>query len=202
MSWQWHILGCGVCWCVFHSLCSLFVLFFLVRRYAVNNPDQKVQPILVNNVAQAILRAILSPHSIGQTYHLAGPEVTTTGALYSYVGRQIHQDSKAAAQVGLTGKLGETLGVIGGTIIENLPWKWKGTTADHAKLAHSTDLVMPNKTNIKTIEDLGVTPIGMDRAAPTHLLRHCHNRGPSRFEGTTLKEYNMGNEQITTSRRL
>lgn len=40
----------------------------------INNGEQRVQPIYVNDVAEAITAAMLKPEAVGQTYYLGGPE--------------------------------------------------------------------------------------------------------------------------------
>lgn len=57
----------------------------------VNRGHQQVQPVYVNDVAQALVNTVQDANSLGQTYNLAGPEVMTmrevTEFVYHIIGR-------------------------------------------------------------------------------------------------------------------
>ncbi|MDE2342875.1 MAG: complex I NDUFA9 subunit family protein [Betaproteobacteria bacterium] len=48
----------------------------------------KFQPVSVENVAEALVRAIDMPHTVGQSYDLAGPEVWTLAQLVRFAARR------------------------------------------------------------------------------------------------------------------
>jgi uncharacterized protein YbjT (DUF2867 family) len=46
--------------------------------YPLVHPDRQIQPVYVDNVAQAIIRALISADSFGKIFEVAGPDVVTT----------------------------------------------------------------------------------------------------------------------------
>ena len=65
-------------------------LFAWMQKFApfvlLGRPDAKLQPVWVEDVAQAFVNALDEPRTFGHTYELAGPKVYTLKQLVEYAG--------------------------------------------------------------------------------------------------------------------
>ncbi len=65
-------------------------LFAWMQRFApfvmLGKPDAKLQPVWVEDVAQAFVNALDEPRTFGHTYEIAGPKVYTLKQLVEYAG--------------------------------------------------------------------------------------------------------------------
>ena len=120
----------------------------------------KFQPILVTDVAHAILAAIRLPEAAGNSYELAGPQVYSFRALLELMASITKRKLRLVT-------IPARIASLNGLICEMLPFP-PAITRDQVKmLAHDNVLTSTSLT----AADLGVAPAPIDSALPMYLSR-------------------------------
>jgi len=137
----------------------------------IRGGGQKLQPLWVGDLAQAILNCITLPGTEGKTYTLAGPEMFSYAELCdlvrrkAYLGNNMLNITEEAASV-----LGKLLDLVPST--RRL---MNSEAFEHMKY----DMVLKEKD--LSLKDLRIDPKPLQEYAEPALVRHKGNRGPSRF---------------------
>lgn len=118
----------------------------------------RLQPVWVEDVAQAIVQSLDSPSSIGQTFECAGPQVYTLSELVRLAGRWSGHERPQMALPHWAGRL-QALAM------ECLPGEPLMSRDNLASLA------VPNVASghAPDLRAMGITPTGMECVAPRYL---------------------------------
>lgn len=119
----------------------------------------RFQPVLVTDVAQAIVNAIGNPETRGRTFEIAGPKVYSFRELLQLMGRITKRTSCLISMPTLFAR-------IQGRICEMLPFK-PMITRDQVKL-----LAHDNVASNNAIGLFGITPTPIEDALPHYLARY------------------------------
>ncbi len=120
----------------------------------------KLQPVYVEDVAQAALAAMLNQDARGQTYELGGPEISTMKSLLHWIGRATGQTVYPLdIPDAISGLVASLTGWLPGAPITKDQW------------------LMLQKDNVvaagaKTLEDLGVAATPIAAVAPGWLVQY------------------------------
>ena len=138
-------------------------LFAWMQRYApfvaLGKPDAKLQPVWVEDVAQAFVNALDAPHTFGKTYELAGPRVYTLKQLVEYAGLVSGNPRRV---VGLP----DRLAYLQALLMEFAPVEMLSRdNLDSAKV----DSVISAAAMQAMKAELGVTPAAMEVVVPGYL---------------------------------
>ena len=153
---------------------EFFNRFADLGRYApalplIDGGKNRMQPVYVGDVADAICKALTDPACAGQTYELGGPEVMTMKEIMEYTLEQ-------AGQKRLLLPLPSVIASFKARFLELLPKPL--LTRDQVKqLAH--DNVVAD--GAKTLADFGITPTPVAAVVPRYLARF---RGAKAAEAT------------------
>lgn len=120
----------------------------------------KFQPVYVGDVADAVIAAALNPHCAGRTYELAGPETLTFKQIYEVL---FHYTGRKRPVV----KLPWGVAKVQARFLAMLPNPL--LTPDQVE-SLKTDYTIAN--DALKLEDLGITPTGLDAVLPTYLDRY------------------------------
>jgi uncharacterized protein YbjT (DUF2867 family) len=135
--------------------------------YLLLHADTQLQPVYVNNVANAIVNIVKSDNTLGKTYELGGPHILTNRQLVDWISALLKFDKKIIEVKD-----------------ENLQWHlgyWSGQlrnprfTLDSIK--QSEDIVCSGK--FPGFSDLGIIPISV--TSPTGRGSILYLRKPSRM---------------------
>lgn len=121
----------------------------------------KFQPVLVTDVAQAIVAAAASPEAPGQTYELAGPDVYSFRQLLELMARITNRRPRL---VNLPGCLARMKAFF----FELLPFA-PPITRDQVKLLEHDNIA---STSALGMVALGVVPASVEEALPQYLSRY------------------------------
>jgi uncharacterized protein YbjT (DUF2867 family) len=121
----------------------------------------KFQPVLVTDVAKAILAAIQNADTAGKTYELAGPKTYSFKELLQLMASITN---RAPCLVSMPTSFAK----LQGFICEHLPMKPMITRDQVALLAHDNVL----SGNAPTLESLGITPMNIETMLPEYLSRY------------------------------
>jgi uncharacterized protein YbjT (DUF2867 family) len=139
---------------LFASLQSLFPLMPLAAS------DAKFQPVWVEDVAEAIVRCLQRPATIGQTIECAGPDVMTLGDIVRAAGRWSgHQRPVLPLPLGI-GKL-QALAM---ELLPGVPLMSRDNL-DSAQVPNVATGTLPG------LESLGIAPAALAAIAPGYLGR-------------------------------
>ena len=118
----------------------------------------RLQPVWVEDVAQAIVQSLDTPSSIGQTFECAGPQVYTLGELVQLAGRWSGHERPLIA-------LPHWAGWLQALAMECLPGEPLMSRDNLASLA------VPNVASghAPDLRAMGITPTGMECVAPRYL---------------------------------
>ena len=118
----------------------------------------RLQPVWVEDVAQAIVQSLDSPSSIGQTFECAGPQVYTLSELVRLAGRWSGHERPQMA-------LPHWAGWLQALAMECLPGEPLMSRDNLASLA------VPNVASghAPDLRAMGITPTGMECVAPRYL---------------------------------
>lgn len=119
----------------------------------------RFQPVYVVDVAEAMARIIGDADTAGNTYELGGPEVVTFREVMERMLRQIGRDRFLLP-------LPLSIAEIQAWFLQKLPVP--PLTVDQVRMLAEDNVVAPGAL---TLEDLGITPTGMDVVLPTYLAR-------------------------------
>ena len=133
--------------------------------------QEKFQPVVVGDVAAAIVAALADPgKASGRTFELGGPDVITLGALIRGIAGAIGRDPAIAELPDFIGNLLSLGGFLPGAPI----------TRDQWKMLQVDNVVAPGAS---TLADLDVAPTPLDTVAPGWLVRY---RRHGRFTSTAI----------------
>jgi NADH dehydrogenase (ubiquinone) 1 alpha subcomplex subunit 9 len=142
----------------------------------VEGGETKYQPVWVRDIAQAVVNALETYDSMGQTYHLAGPDVFSVKQLVDFTYQTIRESPLVAPVPSSVAKL-----VAG-------PREWLGKrtplrpnpafTAD-AIDELAVDKILPNQSseNVLTFKDLSIEPHKVTEGIPIEYLRFYRSGG-------------------------
>ena len=125
----------------------------------IGGGKNKVQPVFVGDVAQAVLAALQDQSAKGKTYELGGPEVMSFRQVMAYILKGIKRKRMllpvpfAAMQLAATAM----------AILPNPP-----VTRDQLKLLKIDNVV---GANASTLDDLGIEPTPIELITPSYLER-------------------------------
>jgi NADH dehydrogenase len=118
--------------------------------------DAQLQPIWVGDVAHAIAATVDAPWANGRCFELAGPEVTTLGAVVEDVVRW-------SGRRRLVWNLPDDIGRLQAMALEFAPGPTLMTRDNFATLG------APNVTNGPIATELGIDPVAMSAVVPEYL---------------------------------
>ena len=129
--------------------------------------DARFQPVWVQDVAEALLRCLERPDTIGQTYECAGPEVYTLRELVQLAGRLCGHERPVLP-------LPVTFGRMQAAMMEMLPGR------PLMSRDNILSMQVPNVASgiLPGLPALGITPSPLDAAAPQYL---APGQGVARF---------------------
>jgi len=122
----------------------------------INKGQQKVQPVWVGDVANAVLNALTNPtDSIGKTFDIAGPKVLTMkdvgDRVYDFVFREPDYNY-------LPNPVARVAGLIQGLQPFRKYRRWAADAVEQAKY----DLIIPADSSNPTLADLGIQPAQLE----------------------------------------
>jgi uncharacterized protein YbjT (DUF2867 family) len=117
----------------------------------------KFQPVFVGDIADAVMACIKNKETQGQTYHLGGPDILTFKQLFEKMFEYTHAPRALV-------KIPFPIAKIKGLFLSLLPNP--PLTADQVE-SLKTDNIVPE--NVKTFDDLKITPNSLDTILPTYL---------------------------------
>lgn len=136
----------------------------------VDGGVQKLQPTAVQDVARAIVHAVGTPLSIGQTYELGGPEVMTQRELLSWIAKRLYIEEVALP-------LPFPVARMAGRVMDKLPFNFRPLSADMVEMMR-TDLVAD--ASMPGYAALNIKPKTLNQAGGTVLVPYLSERGPVR----------------------
>ena len=132
---------------------------FMPALPLIGGGDTRFQPVYVGDVADAVIRCLEDPATIGRTYELGGPRIYTFRELLEVLLQEIRRKRPfidlpfgiAALQARLM------------SILPNPP-----LTPDQVELLKGDNIVSPGALTLST---LGITPTAVEAILPTYLDR-------------------------------
>ena len=121
--------------------------------------EVKLQPVYVDDVAAAVVKALATPEAAGQLYELGGPRVYTYKALVQLV---LDHTRRKRLLLPVPYAVWHALA----TLMAPLPRR--PISRDQVKLMQKDNVVSPDAL---TLADLGITPTPLEAIAPTYLRR-------------------------------
>jgi uncharacterized protein YbjT (DUF2867 family) len=119
--------------------------------------SSRYQPVWVDDVAQALLRCLERPETIGRVYECVGPEVYTLAELVRLAGRWSGHERPVMA-------LPDGIGRLQALVMEALP----GTLLSRDNL-DSMRVASVASGKLPTLPDLGIEPAALAAVAPLYL---------------------------------
>lgn len=120
----------------------------------------RFQPVYVGDVAAAVARAFTTPHLLGKTYELGGPDIYSFRQILDYVCATTHRHP---ALVEIPFRLAMAIG----SVAECLPFT-PPLTRDQVRLLKYDNVVAGQAL---TFAHLGIAPVAVDAVVPTYLGR-------------------------------
>jgi NADH dehydrogenase len=130
----------------------------------------RFQPVWVGDVAQAVVQALSSNHSVGKTYECAGPDVFTLSEIVRLAGRWAGHERPQIALPTWAGRLqAAVLSVLPGEPL---------MSADNLD-----SMSVPNVATgtLPGLADLGIRPTALEAVAPDYLAARFKASGLDRF---------------------
>ncbi|HYZ25502.1 MAG TPA: complex I NDUFA9 subunit family protein [Geminicoccaceae bacterium] len=121
--------------------------------------DVRLQPVYVDDVAAAVVKALATPEAAGQLYELGGPRVYTYEALVRLV---LEQTGRRRLLLPVPYLVWHALAAL------MAPLPRRPISRDQVKLMQKDNVVSPGAL---TFADLGITPSPLEAIAPTYLGR-------------------------------
>jgi NADH dehydrogenase len=121
--------------------------------------DVRLQPVYVDDVAAAVVKALATPEAAGQLYELGGPRVYTYEALVRLV---LEQTGRRRLLLPVPYAVWHALAAV------TAPLPRRPISRDQVKLMQKDNVVSPGAL---TFADLGITPSPLEAIAPTYLGR-------------------------------
>jgi uncharacterized protein YbjT (DUF2867 family) len=119
----------------------------------------RLQPVYVEDVAAAVVRALARPEAAGQLYELGGPRVYTYEALVRLV---LDQTGRRRLLLPVPYAVWHALAAL------MAPLPRRPISRDQVKLMQKDNVVSPG---VLTFADVGITPTALEAIAPTYLGR-------------------------------
>mmetsp|Transcript_18770 Transcript_18770/g.26166 ORF Transcript_18770/g.26166 Transcript_18770/m.26166 type:complete len:383 (-) Transcript_18770:138-1286(-) len=134
----------------------------------INNGEQLIQPVFVNDVANAISNAVVKPESMGQTYYLGGPEILVLKEMLTELHKHLYLMNSNITPVPL--KVARAMGYA----LENLRMimSQAAVMTEDQVIQDQYDVVLP--PNVPTLKDLDVdkltklSGVWLERIATIH----------------------------------
>lgn len=150
---------------------GFFNRFAQMSRFAPALPliaggTTRFQPVYVEDVAQAVLRALIGPHHAGRTYELGGPATYSFKELLSYM---LEVLGRPRALLNLPMGLAR----LQARVLELLPEP--PLTRDQLLLLTRDNVVTAGMPGLK---ELGIVPTAMEAVVPGYLRRGMAKRRP------------------------
>lgn len=131
---------------------SPFIPFF-------GNANTKLQPVYVGDVADAIVKVLMSSKAHGQIFELGGPEIYTFSSFADLI---LKSTKRQRPKISLPYIMGKIMGAL----LQFLPRP--PLTPDQVRMLKKDNIVYGHA---KTFKDLGITPTSLDSILPTYLER-------------------------------
>jgi NADH dehydrogenase (ubiquinone) 1 alpha subcomplex subunit 9 len=112
--------------------------------YPLVHPNRRLQPVYIDNVAQAMVRALLSKDSHGKIYEIAGPDVITTKQFAEWVRLVLKMPNKQMWEVN-----------------EGLLWHMGYWLGQHRHPRYTLDSVKENSSVVASNKFPGLTELGI-----------------------------------------
>ncbi len=142
------------------SFLNLFAKLARVMPFVpLARADTKLQPVFVQDLAQAMVNALEMPAAIGKTYELGGPEVYTLRELVSLA-------ATSSGHPRMVFGMPDFLGKLQATILEFLPGPTLMSRDNFASLKVNNVLINPQAAGFA---QLGITPSALKAVAPRYL---------------------------------
>mmetsp|Transcript_9334 Transcript_9334/g.22989 ORF Transcript_9334/g.22989 Transcript_9334/m.22989 type:complete len:377 (-) Transcript_9334:228-1358(-) len=139
----------------------------------INDGEQQIQPIFVNDVADAVTSAMVKTEAIGKTYYLGGPEVMALKEFLETLHEQLYIINSNVTPVPI--KVARAMGYALENLRMVLP-RFAVMTEDQVIQDQINSVVPPQ---VQTIEDLDITKLTKITGLLDHLLVvHRGERGP------------------------
>jgi NADH dehydrogenase len=119
----------------------------------------RFQPVYVGDVAEAMVRALGQPHTVGKTYELGGPDILTFRAMMDVMLRVI---KRKRGYINIPVSVANLQAVL----LEFLPSP--PLTRDQVKLVKTDNFL---HANARGFNELGITPTNLEIILPTYLGR-------------------------------
>lgn len=146
----------------------------LTMMIPVLSPQGKVQPVFVQDVAQAIVNAIAATEAPGKIYNLAGPDVFTYEQLMEIISKEIVRPDCFVQEVPhFAARL------IGQVLEKTLPVKWRVMTPDLVDQMLVNLTVKPQHNGLTQLQ---VPMTALMRELSALCIAHSGDRVPYRFE--------------------
>ena len=130
----------------------------------------RFQPVWVEDVAEAVVRCLERPETIGKTYECAGPQEFTLSEIVRLAGRWAGHERP---QVPLPGWVGS----LQGAVMEMLP----GTPLMSRDNVRSMSVPNVASGRLPGLQDLGITPTPLEAVAPDYLGQLYRRQPLDRF---------------------
>jgi len=144
-------------------------LFAHLERWLPLTPlacaDARFQPVWVDDVAQAIVRCLEQPQTVGRIYDAVGPQVYTLAELVRAAGRWSGHERPVIP-------LPDTLARAQAWVLE----AWPGTKMLSRDNLDSMKVASIASGKVPTLEALGITPTSLDEVAPQYLALTSEER--------------------------
>lgn len=129
----------------------------------IGDGENRMQPVFVGDVAQAVVKAVEGGLAAGRVYELGGPEAKTFRELMQYV-------LDVTGRKRLLAPLPVPLARVQATILEMLPGKL--LTNDQISSLQVDNVVSSSAVNEgRTLEGMGIRPTAMEAVVPGYLWR-------------------------------
>jgi uncharacterized protein YbjT (DUF2867 family) len=122
--------------------------------------DVRLQPVFVDDVAAAVVKALALPEAAGRLYELGGPRVYSYKALVQLV---LEHTGRRRLLLPVPYFAWNALAAL------SAPLPGRPISRDQVKLMQRDNVVSPGAL---TFADLGIAPTALETVAPTYLRRH------------------------------
>lgn len=137
--------------------------------------EQKIQPIFVEDVAQAIVSAVVDADAPGRIYELGGPETFTKKQIIEWIAREIGREDET-----IIVPLSKRMCRLYARVLTLLPTSWRLLTPDQVDQMEM-EMVLEIKKGIYGLSDLGIKPVSISHEGKHVLMRHKGDRDGPQF---------------------
>lgn len=128
----------------------------------------RLQPVYVDDVADAICEALIRPEVAGRTYELGGPRIYTFRTLMQLLLAEI---GRKRLLVPVPFALAPLVGVAG-EIVGAAPFFDPPVTRDQIRMLKADNVVGASREEaVGTITDLGIEPVTVESVLPSYMVR-------------------------------